>query len=63
MGTLGIRGVVLRIPFFGRFMCPLEVAGLAFKYFFDEGDCHVGAPFKETLFQGFKEGGYFGIAL
>ncbi len=37
---------VLRMPWRGRFMCPLVVAGLGFRYFFTFRADRLGHPFK-----------------
>ena len=42
-------GVVLRIPWRGRFMCPLAVAGLGFKYLRMSFSEMLGHPFRKPF--------------
>ena len=41
------RGVVLRMPCRGRFICPFAVAGLGFKYFRIRVSDKLGHPFRK----------------
>ena len=44
---------VLRIPFLGRFMCPLAVAGLGFRYFVTSSLLRSGHPLRKPFFNAF----------
>ncbi len=45
--------LVLRIPFFGRFMCPFAVAGLGFRYFVTSNLLRFGHPLRNPFFNAF----------
>ena len=53
--------VVLLIPFFGRFICPLAVAGLGFKYFVTNSLDRFGHPFKKPFRNAFIRLEIFGL--
>ena len=44
---------VLRIPFLGRFMCLLAVAGLGFRYFITRSSLRFGHPLRKPFFNAF----------
>jgi hypothetical protein len=52
---------VLLIPFFGRFICPLAVAGLGFKYFVTNSLDIFGHPFRKPLRNAFIRLEIFGL--
>ena len=45
--------LVLRIPFFGRFMWPFAVAGLWFRYFVTSSLLRLGHPLRKPFFNAF----------
>ncbi len=53
--------LVLRIPFLGRFMCPLAVAGLGFKYLVTSSSDRLGHPFKKPFRKAFKREDILGL--
>ena len=53
--------LVLRIPFLGRFMCPLAVAGLGFKYLVTSSSDRLGHPFKKPFRNAFKREDILGL--
>jgi hypothetical protein len=55
LGINAWRGffLVLRIPFFGRFMCPFAVAGLGFRYFVTTSLLRSGHPLRNPFFNSF----------
>jgi hypothetical protein len=53
--------LVLRIPFLGRFMCPLAVAGLGFKYLVTSSSDRLGHPFKKPFRNAFKRADILGL--
>ena len=52
---------VLRIPFLGRFICPLAVAGLGFKYLVTRSSDRSGHPFKKPFLMAFKREDILGL--
>ncbi len=52
---------VLLMPFFGRFMCPLAVAGLGFKYFVTNFSERLGHPFKKPFRMAFRRDKILGL--
>jgi hypothetical protein len=55
--------LVLRIPFLGRFMCPLAVAGLGFKYLVTSSSDRLGHPFKKPFRKAFKREDILGLQI
>ena len=53
--------IVLLIPLFGRFMCPLAVAGLGFKYLVTSSSDRLGHPFKKPFRKAFNRDDIFGL--
>jgi len=53
--------LVLRIPFLGRFLCPLAVAGLGFKYLVTSSSDRLGHPFKKPFRKAFKREDILGL--
>ncbi len=53
--------LVLRIPFLSRFMCPLAVAGLGFKYLVTSSPDRLGHPFKKPFRNAFKREDILGL--
>ncbi len=49
MGRRGGRGVVLRIPWWGRFMWPFAVAGLGLRYLVTPLAVKFGHPLRKPL--------------
>ena len=45
--------MLLVIPFFGRFICPLAVARLGFKYFVTNSSERFGHPFTKPFYKAF----------
>ena len=52
---------MLRIPFLGRFMCPLAVAGRGFKYLVTSSSDRLGHPFKKPLRNAFNSEDILGL--
>ncbi len=52
---------MLLIPFFGRFMCPLVVAGLGFKYLVTSSSDRLGHPFKKPFRKAFNREDILGL--
>jgi hypothetical protein len=53
--------LVLLIPFLGRFMWPLAVAGLGFKYLVTSSSDRLGHPFKKPFRKAFKREDILGL--
>jgi hypothetical protein len=53
--------LVLLIPFLGRFMCPLAVAGLGFKYLVTSSSDRLGHPFKKPFRNAFNSEDILGL--
>jgi hypothetical protein len=53
--------LVLRIPFLGRFMCPLAIAGLGFKYLVISSSDRLGHPFKKPFRKAFNREDILGL--
>ena len=68
MGTCGTLSpfvlaflLVLLIPFFGRFICPLAVAGLEFKYLVTRSSERLRHPFKNPFCKAFNREDILGL--
>ena len=53
--------LVLLIPFFGRFISPLAVAGLGFKYLVTRSSERLGHPFKNPFREAFNREDILGL--
>jgi hypothetical protein len=53
--------LVLLIPFFGRFICPLTVAGLGFKYLVTRSSERLGHLFKNPFCKAFNREDILGL--
>ncbi len=53
--------LVLLIPFFKRFMCPLAIAGLGFNYFVTNSSDRLGHPFKKPFRKAFNREDIVGL--
>ncbi len=53
--------LVLCIPFLGRFMCPLAVAGLGIKYLVTSSSDRLRHPFKKPFRNAFKREDILGL--
>ncbi len=56
-------GVVLQMPFFGRFMCPFAVAGLRLRYFVTNFSLRLGHPLTNPFLIAFNRIDSFGLPI
>ncbi len=54
-------GVVLRMPYLGRFICPLAVAGLALRYLDTRLTLKFGHPLRKPLLMALRRVDIFGL--
>jgi hypothetical protein len=59
--ALGCSGRVLFIPCLGRFICPLAVPGLAFRYFVMSFLVILGHPLRKPFLVAFNNVEIFGL--